>query len=93
MTLIKFHLGFSVLCLITILYLDICFYNKKRKAELQAVGFDTDDTLLEKIVGYPKVIIGCFIPGFNVALVIATYLLCFADVDKLAKLHKEKKDA
>ena len=92
MTLIKFHLGFSILCLITMLYLEICFYDKERKAKLQAAGFETYNTLSEKILNSIKVIIGCFIPGCNVMLVIATYLLCFADVDKLAKLHKEKKD-
>lgn len=85
MWLLKFHTAFSILCLITILYV-IGFASKERKKLIKELFKpEKEGSLIE-------LIIPCYIPMINLLFAVSALILMFGSEDTLRELANRRKD-
>ena len=85
MWLLKFHTAFSILCLITVLYV-VGFTSEERKKLIKEI-FKT-----EKKSSLIELIISCYVPIVNLCFAIAAFIVMFASEDTLRDLANRRKD-
>ncbi len=85
MWLLKFHTAFSILCLITVLYV-VGFTSEERKNLIKEIFKP------EKKGSMIELIIGCYVPMVNLLLAIAAFIIMFASEDTLRDLANRRKD-
>ena len=86
MWLLKFHTAFSILCLITVLYV-IGFISKERKNLIKEL-FKTE----EKKSSLIELIIPCYVPMVNLLFAVSALILMFGSEDTLRELANRRKD-
>lgn len=85
MWLLKFHSAFSILCLITALYV-VGFISEERKNLIKEIFKpEKEGSLIE-------LIISCYVPIVNLFVAIAALIVMFASEDILRDLANRRKD-
>lgn len=85
MWLLKFHTAFSILCLITALYV-VGFTSKERKNLIKEIFKpEKEGSLIE-------LIISCYVPIVNLLVAIAALVVMFASEDTLRDMANRRKD-
>lgn len=85
MWLLKFHTAFSILCLITALYV-VGFISKERKNLIKEIFKpEKEGSLIE-------LIISCYVPIVNLLVAIAALIVMFASEDTLRDMANRRKD-
>lgn len=91
MWLIKFHLAFSILCLLPVLYIDLFMDKERSKLIDELFSKNKKKSIPQKMLGIIKTIIGCFIPFINILLVLTAFVGGFASEDTLKELARGKR--
>ena len=85
MWLLKFHTAFSILCLITVLYV-VGFISEERENLINEIFKP------EKKGSLIELIISCYVPIVNLFVAIAALIVMFASEDILRDLANKRKD-
>lgn len=91
MWLLKFHLAFSILCLLPVLYIDLFMDKERSKLIDELFSKNKKKSIPQKMLGIIKTVIGCFIPFINILLVLAAFVGGFASEDTLKELARGKR--
>ena len=89
MWLLKFHLAFSILCLIT-MYGSLFFIDKEKREMLKKLTKEEDATWIQKLRAKIRSIISCFVPIINIALAIAALIIYFGSEETIKDILKKK---
>ena len=85
MWLLKFHTAFSILCLITVLYV-VGFTSEERENLIKEIFKPKKEGSLIELI------ISCYVPIVNLFLAIAALIVMFASEDTLRDLANRRKD-
>lgn len=91
MWLLKFHLAFSILCLLPVFYIDLFMDKERSKLIDELFSKNKKKSIPKKVLGIIKTMIGCFIPFINILLVLAAFVGGFASEDTLKELARGKR--
>ena len=91
MWLLKFHLAFSILCLLPVLYIDLFMDKERSKLINELFSKNKKKSIPQKILDTIKTIIGCFIPFINIVFVFAALVGGYASEDTLKELARGKR--
>ena len=89
MWLLKFHLAFSILCLIT-MYGSLILIDKEKGEVIKKLFKEEDSTWIQKLKAIIKSIISCFVPIINIALAITALTFCLASEETIKDIAKKK---